>query len=219
MVVGPVTVPILLDVDGMLNVLPDFDPTAFAMRKLRLEAVTWPEGTVDHVVEDRLGRKVTLRIRPETTNLVARLSELGPIVWCTSWGSIASDTIAPLVGLPTGLPWVALPDRIHGDGPDTFPIKAAFVRQWAADEDITRLVWLDDDLYGAERYLTQTVTPSPRAEAAVAQEAKTGQWRGQWNAIAMHTPPLAGALCVQSNPHIGLADQDVAQVERWLAQI
>lgn len=203
-------VPVLLDVDGVINVLPRYDLTDRALGRLRSGDVVWPTGVDEHVVTNVVGAEVTVRISHDTPALVARLAALGPIVWCSGWGQVASDVIAPLVGLPPGLPCVPLPDRFHGDGPQGFPLRAPFVRLWASDHGIKRLLWLDDNIYGAERYLAAAV----RAPGQVLDaEACTGAWRDDWRAIAAHTPPLVDVVCIQVNAFVGLNEQVVGAAE------
>ncbi|MEP9384619.1 hypothetical protein [Nocardioides sp. KR10-350] len=209
---------VLVDMDGVISVLPEYDPLDLALGTLRPEEdITWPRDVIEHEVTDHRGRERTLRIRPETPALVARLAEIGPIVWCSSLAN-AAEVVAPLVGLPTGLPQVGLPERVHGDPPREHSIKAAFVRRWAAEHDVSRIAWLDDHTGpGDERYLRHPrfVPQRPPGRDMIEREAADGSWRDDWRAMISHTPRLDDALCIWVDGTVGITAEHVARVEAW----
>ena len=85
---------VAIDVDGVLN--PDHPPTA---RRLgyRPHHYHGPGPAGRHV-------SGVLWLHPDHGAWLRELARHADLVWCTTWGAIASTWIAPRLSLPTGLP-------------------------------------------------------------------------------------------------------------------
>jgi hypothetical protein len=119
-------VSLLLDVDGVINVLGDDELAPYR-----------------HVMAtNHDNRTFTLRIGHECSEWLALLAERFEIVWATSWRN-ANEAISPLVGLPTDLRQVWFP-RGWNDVPLDLCAKTPWVRRFATDNGITTLAWIDD---------------------------------------------------------------------------
>jgi hypothetical protein len=140
---------LFLDVDGVLNPF-DFDGGADG------------DGFDDfgvHAVEFELepGRPRTFVVRL-SPSMGARLARLAvTIQWATTWEHRADSAIAPLCGLPRGLPVLSPLDEAEEWEADW---KFLAVRR-SVERDTRPFVWIDDDL---DFFHDGTVTP--RAWAA-----------------------------------------------------
>lgn len=188
----PPAVPLwLLDVDGVLNVVPGHaGASARASPGTRrgsavADGVRWP-----------------IRYVPAVTAAVARLHTAGAVEcrWLTTWGEAANAELRRVLGLPhldvVATPHVARPVRagggvaFHGAGaaPDDGEWwKLAAVRALVAAAPGRPLVWTDDDL-----------RHHPEAVA--------------W--VRRHGPP---SLLVAPRPHEGLTRGALSDIEEFCA--
>ncbi len=124
------------------------------------------------------------------------VSEVVTLVWCTTWWRVANEQIAPRVGLPTDLPAVWLPRHLL-DTPQGYSAKTPLVRRWAAENQVTRLAWLDDNVADHADRIALTLPASTR------DSRLTG------------VAPLADALVVTVDPDQGLTEPHLDRVRRW----
>ncbi|MBA2953774.1 hypothetical protein GON03_05555 [Nocardioides sp. MAH-18] len=125
-------VPLLLDVDGVVNVF------GAGVDELR------DRGFAAYDATSHDGYTYRLHVAPETPGLIAELAESFEIVWCTTWRN-ANDVIAPLLGLPGDLRQVWFPSQWL-DVPFGLCRKTPMVAEWAREHGIRRLAWLDDEI-------------------------------------------------------------------------
>jgi hypothetical protein len=125
-------VPLLLDVDGVINVFGAGVP----------EILDRGLAACDATAHD--GRTYRLHVAPETPGLIVELAESFEIVWCTTWRN-ANDVIAPLLGLPGDLRQVRFPTQWH-DVAFGLCRKTPLVLDWAQEHGVRRLAWLDDEI-------------------------------------------------------------------------
>jgi hypothetical protein len=153
--------PLLLDVDGVLNVFPRSGLLAMLLGRE-------PEpGAAPNLEEHRAaaedGTVYTLRIRPEYGGWLRSLAETYELVWSTTWGPTANERISPLLGLPGDLDVVPMPGvwmPHHEPVEPSVSRKAPWIREWAELHGVERLAWLDDEIEdGDPRALTAAGTP------------------------------------------------------------
>lgn len=94
-----------------------------------------------------------LVLNPVHAALVAELSELGTVVWATTWSAAHMYQLTRDLGLPTNTNEIAFPPLLHIDplNPEPTP-KLHWVARWIDrtffDEPCptTAIVWIDDQL-------------------------------------------------------------------------
>ncbi|MER6619998.1 HAD domain-containing protein [Streptomyces sp. NPDC000931] len=79
------------------------------------------------------------------------------LVWATTWGTEANDTIAPRLGLPR-LPTVSWPEDDDTPAPRGLHWKTRPLAEWAGRRPF---VWLDDEIGGTDRAWTEAAHPAP----------------------------------------------------------
>jgi len=182
--------PLLLDVDGVINVSPR------PGRRLPFNV----DVHEDVVADD--GHAYTLRIRPEVRDWLAMLAERFEIVWCTTWSAAANRRISPLVGLPGDLDVVPL-----GSGWPLPPIsvKALSARRWAANRGATSLAWIDDE---ASRAAADALTATWRPYGSQA-------WQEERD-ILNTAPPMPGPFkVIRTDEDRGLTLRHVRDLLAW----
>ncbi len=127
---------LLMDVDGPLNpfaaawLRTGTGVPGFSLHRLR------PFGEVAYQVA----------LSPSHGQALRDLSERFDLVWATTWCEEANRLIAPLLGLPTDLPVIAMQPRPAG--PDARCWKTDLIAEWVAGRSF---VWFDDEINRATR--------------------------------------------------------------------
>ncbi len=166
-------IPLLVDVDGVVNVL---GPGSGQIRK---------RGLVRHNATAETGVTYRLFVDPRVGRRLLGLADVFELVWCTTWSN-ANEAISPLVGLPTDLRQVPTPGSWHGVEIHTgWAPKVPYIRRWAAEHGVTRLAWVDDD--ASERDSTVLTTAYPAGHPLACNPPLQ-------DALAFHVPPRTGLL-------------------------
>ncbi|MFG2210345.1 HAD domain-containing protein [Streptomyces sp. NPDC048638] len=77
-----------------------------------------------------------------------RLLALGcDLVWASTWGEEANESVAPRIGLPR-LPVVGWPEASADDGPRGLHWKTRPLVEWAGHHPF---IWVDDEISGMDR--------------------------------------------------------------------
>jgi hypothetical protein len=141
-----------LDVDGVLNVL-------------QTSSRHWDDLQAYDVTLH--GRTYRLHLSRHMGQALAALPV--DIRWATTWAEAADERIAPLVGLPAGLPIACRPPV------SSSPFKSAAIRRQVAVEG-RPFVWVDDeaiaddDIVWAERLATPSLLVRPDPTEGVTPE-------------------------------------------------
>jgi len=168
---------LLIDVDEVLNVWPH------ALR---------PDGDWQgHTVLNERDVAYTLHLNPVHGEWLNGLADVYDLAWGTTWWRVANKRISPLLGLPTTLPSVPLPNPEMA--PWRISWKTPHVRRWANGR---ALAWIDDDITASD------------AEALTRLDVDGDMWLGG-------TPPVPDALAVNIPLRIGLTWQHVVQLRDW----
>jgi hypothetical protein len=125
---------LFLDVDGVLNafeLLPDRDFPGFDDFDVHQVVFEWEDGS---------SRGFVVCLSPAMGSRIAALP--ADISWATTWGHRADSHIAPLCGLPRGLPVLSRP--VNATDP-WGGWKFHEVRR-TVEGDLRPFVWLDDDI-------------------------------------------------------------------------
>lgn len=183
-------VPLLLDVDGVINVYtgPPVTP-CFEVER--------------HFATDHHGHTYELWIRPDTPSWIGELAERFEIVWCTTWRN-ANQAIAPLLRLPPAQRQVWFPAQ-WTDVPFWFCRKTPFVRRWAADQGIQRLAWIDDEITELD------------AEALAEPWLPGRKPAKRWEHHIAGSPaiPAQDQLLITTDPTVGLSRHLVDKLLGW----
>lgn len=170
---------LLIDVDGVLNVQPG----------PRRPAGDWQT----HRVQGPLVAEFLLHVNPVHGEWLIGLSELFDLTWCTTWWRVANQRIAPLVGLPTYLAAVPLPDAFS-NVPPNYAAKTPWVRRHAHGRAVA---WVDDDCDERDtEALIRVLGPDDRSHLA-------------------GTVACVAALALNVDPDIGLTADHVARLRAW----
>lgn len=114
---------ILLDVDGVLNAVPHWDPTARGFQDFKMKTcATYYDITHSQQMADRLSALDA------------------DIVWLTTWEDRANEWIAPLFGWPE-LPVIFGGEEWYRPGWWKSTVAEKFI-----GEDPRPFIWIDDDL-------------------------------------------------------------------------
>lgn len=93
------------------------------------------------------------------------------LAWCTTWWR-RIETIAPLVGLPSGLPAVPLPRWSGHDRPFRCAPKTPHVRRFANGRP---MAWLDDDFLSIDADCATVAAPETgRSDLTLRHSARGG---------------------------------------------
>lgn len=162
---------LLLDVDGVLNVLagiPDEDVESRGYQRAYMEAERLPGGNGNRVRyhgwrtpeqrEDNSRvwsdfRDGSLEVMPPTQIFVItwrddlpammeKLSEKFSLTWATTWEESANTYLSPLFGLLDDLPFISFEDMRPGLYQSIYA-KTPHIVEWAAGEPF---LWLDDQV-------------------------------------------------------------------------
>jgi hypothetical protein len=165
---------LFLDVDGVLNAF-EFDPSSnsdgfddFATHEVEFE------------FEAGRARLFFVRLSPTMGARLARLD--ADIQWATTWEQRADSAIAPLCGLPRGLPVLS---PIDEDEEWDLDWKFLAVRR-SVELDPRPFVWIDDDI---DFFQDEAVTPREWASGLaipsllIAPESETGLLPGELHAV------------------------------------
>lgn len=181
----PGRVPLLVDVDGVLNVIG-----------AGVDGIL-DRGLVPHDAVAETGDSYRLLIDPSVGERLLSLTDIFELVWCTTWGN-ANEAISPLVGLPTNLRRVPIPGAwSHVTLSTNWSAKVPFIRSWAADNGVDRLAWIDDD-----------TGPMDTRALCTAFDRELGH-------VMAGYPPLLDALALHIPPHRGLEQHHVDQLREW----
>ncbi len=175
---------LFLDVDGVLNPF-ELDPGSDANRF---------DDFAVHVVQFELEpgrpRDFMVRLSPAMGARIARLAV--NIHWATTWEHRADSAIAPLCGLPRGLPVLSPLDEAE----EWQDWKFLAVRR-SVERDPRPFIWIDDDL---DFFQDGAVTPSEWAAGLstpsllIAPDCDTGLLPRHLDAVEefvrLHTPML-----------------------------
>jgi len=165
---------LFLDVDGVLN--------AFEL-SLSSEAEPFDDFDVHEVeFEFEVGhpRTFVVCLSPAIGARLARLAV--DIQWVTTWEHRADSTIAPLCGLPSGLPVLTPRDEAEEWDLDW---KFLEVRR-AVERDPRPFVWIDDDLdffQDGQLSAREWATSSPLPSLLIAPAGETGLLPQQLDAV------------------------------------
>lgn len=178
-------VPLLLDVDGVLNV------SAATPGEAR------QRGLVEHRAVAETGTAYRLLIDPAVGKLLLSLTDIFELVWCTTWEN-ANEAISPLLGLPLDLRRVPIPGSWgHVALHEGWSAKVPYIRRWAHEHGIARLAWVDDDT-------------DPRDSRVLVTD-----FSRQHHHVLAHDPPLLDALALGVRPERGLQEQHIKQLREW----
>jgi hypothetical protein len=163
---------------------------------------------VTYDVTDDRGVVYPIRIRHQTSRLLRDLVEAfdGDVVWATTWLD-ASDVIGPLVGLTSLEHAIAPGIDLRRDVPRAWSPKTPWVRLWAHDRGVRRLVWLDDDLGPADH----SCLTSPRRVMTSTASPDDAVWRTDWRQILAHTDGLDEAHLIHVDPAYGISTRNVRE--------
>lgn len=186
------SIPLLLDVDGVVNVLG-----AGAVDILH-------RGLDPHDAVGPDGRAYRLLIAPGTPTLLARLADRFELVWATTWRN-ANEVIAPLLGLPSDLGQVWFPSSWE-DGSWSLCRKTPWVRRWAAERGVELLAWIDDEI-------------GPADVTGLCADLSDVPVTGGWRRVMAGTPPLGEVLVVNTEPTIGITEEHVARLLAWANRV
>ncbi|GGT96159.1 hypothetical protein [Streptomyces violascens] len=127
---------LLLDVDGPLNPYGARLPQLRGYRAHRLHPSCWLARQTPGSRRHRRGLRVYLNPDhgPRLRSLPYELA------WATTWMNEANEMIAPAVGLPPDLPFIAWPELFATD-PDGLYWKTRPLLKWAAGRPFA---WVDD---------------------------------------------------------------------------
>ena len=142
---------------------------------------------VDGVLNPRVVDQ-RLVIDPPRADLVRQLSDLGSIVWATTWSPTHTFHLSKDLGLSPATEGIAFPHNLHFDPSNPAPTaKLHWVARWLARQDPApdAVIWIDDILR---------------------QDAR------DW-AIAQARP----TLLVQPDMNIGLTAHHVDQIRSFIA--
>lgn len=170
---------LLIDVDGVLNPLgPPADRP----------------GHIAQHVDDERGKTYLLRLNPEHGQWLLGLSNAYDLAWCTTWWR-RIDVIAPLVGLPLGLPAVPITRWSGNDWPYQCSPKTPHVRRFTSGRAVA---WIDDDFL--------QITADYRTLSAPADDR---------NLLTGGTPPAQDVLLLPAYPKLGLQRRHIEQARVW----
>lgn len=175
---------LLLDVDGVLNVLSRSSLLAVLLDRDPGD-VSSPERVSEHRVAADDGTVYTLRLRPEYGGWLRALRDTYELVWATTWGRIANERISPLLGLPDDLDVVPMPDAWgaqHEAGPEVCR-KVPWIREWADRRGVEVLAWIDDETEDGDRHALTEGT-SVRAALPLRADPFTGLDRDHLEALS-----------------------------------
>lgn len=170
---------LLIDVDGVLNPLG--------------EPLERP-GFTAHEITDEYGKTFLVRLNPEHGEWLLSLTDVYDLAWATTWWEVVDERIAPLVGLPSGLPKVPLP-RPTREWKERCAYKTPHVRRW---DDGRPLAWLDDQfLWRDNDYDVLTCGED------------------KWTRLTKGSPAVEDALLLDVNELHGLQPQQIEQARVW----
>lgn len=131
---------IALDVDGVLAADPDW----ITGRDEALRELGYQVHEFDGLGPNGTPARGAVWLNPEHGVWLRELLDRDvELAWATSWGHVATDWIAPRLGLPE-LPVIKVPHRGPAFG---WSAKTRPIQQWIGDRP---LVWVDDQLGGKE---------------------------------------------------------------------
>jgi hypothetical protein len=171
---------LFLDVDGVINAFEFFPGREFA---------GFDDFDAHQVVferEDGTSRDFIVFLSPAMGSRLAGLSV--DISWVTTWEHRADTHIAPLCGLPRGLPVLSRPD----DADDPWGGWKFHEVRRAVQQNPRPFVWVDDDI----------------------DSFRTGTMTARLWAASISTPNLLVAL----DPSAGLLPEQLDLIETFLAQ-
>jgi hypothetical protein len=179
---------IAVDVDGVLNPhQPD-----------RAAALGYQPHDYDGPGPDGQPTSGTVWLRPEHGPWLRELAGHADLVWCTSWGQVAADVIAPRLGLPD-MPVIDVADfagvRFGYQG------KLGPLYAWAGDRS---LAVLDDEFGGKDAALAEDRTRCGRLTLHVGVDGVTGPRRDHVEQVLAWLPTVDGA----PPPVVGTTDSD-----------
>ncbi|GHD97516.1 HAD domain-containing protein [Streptomyces alanosinicus] len=134
---------LFLDIDGPLN------PYA-------AQAERRPEGYTTIRVPLGYRRPLQVWLNPEHGPALLRLGY--ELVWATSWMEEANVWIAPVVGLPTDLPYVDFGSGLFAERPDGVHWKTEAIVAYAEGRPFA---WVDDEQSPADTLYVRARHPGP----------------------------------------------------------
>lgn len=181
----PDRIPLLVDVDGVINVIG-----------AGVDGIL-DRGLVPHDAMAETGVTYRLLIDPKVGELLLGLTDLYELVWCTTWKN-ANAVISPLLGLPTDLRRVPLPGSWEDVTPNEgWSAKVPYIRRWAAGVGVERLAWIDDDTEPQDtRALCESFAHKPSNPM-------------------VSDPPLSDVLALYIAPDRGLEWHHIQRLREW----
>lgn len=164
--------PLLVDVDGVINVSPSHGEAS-------------DDGLVAHTVQAVNGISYRLLIHPGVGELLLSLTDIYELAWCTTWKN-ANQCISPLLGLPQDLRCVPMPTSLRETAASTTcSAKVPYIRRWATDHGVESLAWIDDDIQVMDTRVLMTDFSRQRRHPMASAPALL-------DALALKIPPERG---------------------------
>lgn len=198
---------LLLDVDGPLNPFRTLNPRTsqpsqrtpshYTLHKMR------PPGW-----EDEGREPLPVLLSPWHGDQLRALAERMTLVWATTWEAAANEWIAPVLGLPTDLPWIDFGDAKNAqrriDGCDSWktPLVASCIEAYTGRG--VPWVWVDDELSRRDRHwLRQRLGPGHAKFLTMRIDAYEGLTAEHFNRIGDFCALVSGAdVQVQPLPEV-----------------
>jgi hypothetical protein len=164
---------LLMDVDGPLN---PFRARWFAQ-------VTPADGYQFHQLTPEGDQTYRVALNPEHGERLLELATIYDLAWATTWGHEANRLISPILGLPSDLPVIGLPQPSVLMSRRSW--KVARIVDWVG---VRPFAWFDDEINRPTRlWLANQVAVGPHiahrvpAEVGLADADFDALWAFAWN--------------------------------------